>query len=71
MSRSYDYYDKREAKVKFAHALSARGWKVFGYKADESDSMTDYWSPASCDGIFEKNGFVFCIDNKLLLSTLN
>jgi phospholipid N-methyltransferase len=62
MSRSYSYYDKQQAGVKLAHALRARGWKVYGYKADESDSMTDYWSPAYCEGIFTKNGFTLCFD---------
>jgi hypothetical protein len=35
---------------------------VFGYKEDESDSMTDYWSPSHWDGIAEKNGYILCVD---------
>ena len=58
-----NYYDKREAKVNIAHELMARGWNVHGYRADESDSMTDYYSPAYWDGIAEKNGFVLVVDN--------
>lgn len=57
------YYDYREVGVMIAHKLmEMEGWKVYGYKADESDSMTDYWSPASWDGVAEKNGYVFCFN---------
>ena len=58
-----NYYDKREAKVNIAHALMNLGWKVYGYKKDESDSMTDYYSPAYWNGVAEKNGFILVIDN--------
>lgn len=58
-----NYYDYREVKVMIAHKLmSMEGWKVYGYKADESDSMTDYWSPAHWDGVAEKNGYILCVD---------
>ncbi|MFD0587776.1 methyltransferase [Paenibacillus sp. GCM10027627] len=56
------YHNNREAKVMIAGALVDKGWKIFGYKCDESDSMTDYWSPASWNGIATKNGFVLVID---------
>lgn len=57
------YYDYREVGVMIAHKLMKMdGWKVYGYKADESDSMTDYWSPASWGGVAEKNGYVFCFN---------
>lgn len=57
------YYDYREVGVMIAHKLmKMEGWKVYGYKADESDSMTDYWSPASWGGVAEKNGYVFCFN---------
>lgn len=56
------YYDKRSAKVAIMSVLVDQGWKVYGYKADESDMMTDYWSPADWDGVAEKNGFVLLID---------
>lgn len=59
-----NYYEKRNAKVNIAHELMNRGWEVFGYKADESDSMTDYYSPANWDGIATKNGFVLVVDTK-------
>jgi hypothetical protein len=60
---SSNYYDMRDAKVRIAHELMNRGWKVEGYKADESDSMTDYYSPAYWNGIATKNGYVLVIDN--------
>lgn len=58
-----NYYDYREVKVMIAHKLMAMdGWKVYGYTPDESDSMTDYWSPAHWDGVAEKNGYILCVD---------
>ncbi len=57
------YYDYREVKVMIAHKLmSMEGWKVYGYKEDESDSMTDYYSPAYWEGVAEKNGYILCVD---------
>lgn len=58
------YYNNEEAKVNLMHALVKAGWKVYGYKPDQSDSMTDYFSPARWDGIAEKNGFILVVDNK-------
>ncbi|EXG87801.1 hypothetical protein K413DRAFT_4702 [Clostridium sp. ASBs410] len=58
-----NYYDYREVKVMIAHRLMALdGWKVYGYSPDESDSMTDYYCPATWDGVAEKNGYVLCVD---------
>lgn len=35
-----------------AHKLmKLDGWKVYGYHADESDNMTDYYSPAYWNGL--------------------
>lgn len=62
MSSRTNYYDFREAKVLIAMELSKRGWEIFGFKSDESDSMTDYWSPADWDGIATKNGYVVVVD---------
>ncbi|RKI83745.1 hypothetical protein D7V90_07585 [bacterium 1xD42-87] len=46
-----------------AHKLmSMEGWKVYGYKEDRSDSMTDYYDPANWDGVAEKNGYILCVD---------
>lgn len=58
-----NYYDYREVKVMIAHKLmSMEGWKVYGYKEDRSDSMTDYWDPANWGGVAEKNGYVLCVN---------
>ncbi|MDY8021231.1 hypothetical protein [Paenibacillus polymyxa] len=56
------YGDKRDAKVMIAKELVNHGWKIYGWKNDESDAMIDYFSPADWDGIAEKNGYVLCID---------
>lgn len=56
------YYDKQVAKVAIMWELQAKGWKVYGYKPDQSDSMTDYFNPASWEGITEKNGYVLLVD---------
>ena len=58
-----NYYEKRKAKVRIAHELMNRGWEVKGYKKDDSDSMTDYYSPANWDGIATKNGYILVVDN--------
>lgn len=58
-----NYYNYRDVKVMIAHKLmTMEGWKVYGYKEDKSDSMTDYWDPADWDGVAEKNGYVLCVD---------
>ena len=58
-----NYYDYREVKVMIAHRLMALdGWKVYDYSPDQSDSMTDYYCPATWGGVAEKNGYVLCID---------
>lgn len=57
------YYQYEDVKVMIAHKLMAMdGWKVYGYHADQSDSMTDYYDPASWDGVAEKNGYILCVD---------
>lgn len=56
------YGDQRKAKVNLSTALRTKGWEIFGYKADESDSMTDYYSPAYWDGIATKNGLTLVVD---------
>jgi hypothetical protein len=56
------YYDNQESVANIYVGLVEKGWKCYGYKADESDSMTDYWSPARWEGIAEKNGFVLLVD---------
>lgn len=57
------YYEYQDVKVMIAHKLmSMEGWKVYGYHADNSDPMTDYYDPAYWGGIAEKNGYIFCVD---------
>lgn len=57
------YYDYQDVKVMIAHKLmSMDGWKVYGYHADNSDPMTDYYDPAYWGGIAEKNGYILCVD---------
>ena len=58
------YYEYRDVKVMIALELMKRnGWKVYGFKGDESDAMTDYYDPAYWDGIAEKNGYVLVVDH--------
>lgn len=58
-----NYYNYREVKVMIAHKLmNMEGWKVYGYKEDKSDSMTDYYDPANWGGVAEKNGYILCVD---------
>lgn len=57
------YYEYQDVSVMIAHKLmNMEGWKVYGYHADESDSMTDYYSPAYWNGIAEKNGYILCFN---------
>lgn len=57
------YYEYQEVGVMIAHRLMTMdGWKVYGYHADESDSMTDYYSPAYWNGVAEKNGYILCVN---------
>ena len=59
---SSSYYEMRDAKVRIAEELRNRGWEIIGFREDESDSMTDYYSPANWGGVAIKNGFILCID---------
>jgi hypothetical protein len=36
--------------------LARRGWKLYGWTDDQSDSMTDYYAPEHWDGLAEKDG---------------
>lgn len=57
------YYEYQDVKRMIAHKLmSMEGWTVYGYHADESDSMTDYYCPAYWGGVAEKNGYILCVD---------
>ena len=57
------YYAYEDVKVMIAHKLmSMEGWTVYGYHADNSDFMTDYYDPASWNGVAEKNGYILCVN---------
>jgi hypothetical protein len=45
-----NYYKRRNQAANMAETIMARGWNVGGYKPDRSDSMTDYYDPASWHG---------------------
>lgn len=54
------WIDESRARLLIGYALKKDGWNVYGMKKDESDSMTDYFSPAMwIEGIAEKDGYVF------------
>ena len=58
-----NYYGYRDVSVMMAHKLmETDGWKVYGYHADESDLMTDYYSPAYWNGVAEKNGYILVVN---------
>lgn len=59
-----NYYNMEKSKVNLSRALEVNGWKIYGYHPDESDSMTDYYCPASWNGIAKKGDFIFVCDNK-------
>lgn len=56
--------ERRRARVNLALGLQTRGWTLYGFKEDRSDSMTDYYDPASWDGIAEKGDRVVVVDVK-------
>lgn len=56
------YGDKRKAKVQIMNELVEKGWKVFGFSPDQSDAWSDYYHPASWDGVASKNGYVLLVD---------
>lgn len=57
-----NYYEYQDVKVAIVRELFKRGWNVYGYHEDNSDSMTDYYDPESWDGVAEKNGYILCVD---------
>jgi len=56
------YGDKQRSLVVISGVLSNQGWKIYGFNEDQSDSMRDYYHPASWDGIAVKNGFILVVD---------
>ena len=62
--------ERRRARVNLALGLQARGWTLYGFKEDRSDSMTDYYDPASWDVIAEKGVHVVVVDVKPTNATI-
>jgi len=59
------YGDKQTSLVNISSVLSHQDWKIYGFNEDQSDSQSDYFHPATWDGIAVKNGFVLVIwDNR-------
>lgn len=56
------YYEKQGSLVNLMSGLQKRGWLIYGFNEDQSDSMTDYFHPASWDGIAVKNGYILVVD---------
>jgi len=54
--------DKRASVAMVGAELRERGWTLYGWRDDQSDSMTDYYSPASWAGVAERGGVVACVD---------
>lgn len=57
------YYEYQDAKLAIMEELQARGWNIYGYSPDRSDSYTDYYCPESWDGIAEKNGYILVVNH--------
>jgi len=57
-----NYYEKQGSLVKLMEGLQRQGWLIYGFNEDQSDSMTDYFHPASWDGIAVKNGYILIVD---------
>jgi hypothetical protein len=56
------YGDVRKSVALIGKALEARGWTLYGWSADKSDIMTDYFCPESWDGVATKGDAVACVD---------
>ena len=55
--------DRRTAIALLGRELEALGWKLYGWKEDRSDSMTDYFDPEHWQGLATKEGgFVVVVD---------
>ena len=50
------------AKIRFALALHQRGWKIYGYKANDSNNNKNNVETSNWAGVASKNGFILCID---------
>jgi len=54
--------ERSRAVVNIGLGLRDAGWTLHGFDAGESDSMADYYRPASWDGIASKDGYVVVVD---------
>jgi|GEM_PF-3430853 len=54
--------ERRRAVVRIGEELQRRGWTLYGYTPDRSDAMSDYWAPATWDGVAVKDGATACVD---------
>ena len=54
--------ERRRVITSIGEELRRRGWTLYGWKEDRSDAMTDYYAPASWDGVAEKDGYVAVVD---------
>jgi hypothetical protein len=59
--------DKRKAVALIGLELQQRGWKLFGWRDDASDSQSDYYSPEHWDGVAVKDDCVVCVDSSAYL----
>ncbi len=58
----FNYYNSRDIELDIMENLSAAGWEILGFHENQSDSMTDYYHPASWDGIALKDGFKILVN---------
>jgi len=57
--------ERRSAITRAGEELRRRGWTIHGYAEDRSDMLTDYYAPASWDGIAthpDRPGIIVCVD---------
>ena len=54
--------ERQRARVAIGLTLRSRGWHLYGFHEDRSDAMTDYYAPASWDGVAEKDGYIVVVD---------
>jgi len=57
--------ERSTAIVRIGLELQNRGWTLFGYTEDQSDIRTDYYAPASWQGVAthpDHPGVVVCVD---------
>lgn len=61
---SMHHTDERRAIARVGRELEKRDWKLYGFKEDRSDAMTDYYDPERWDGVAthpDRPGFVACV----------